>query len=258
MKKLFSLTLFLSFAVFYTQQIHVRYLKVLSPYTSTHEDLYIKNNNIISIQDSVIIQNKLTSEWSMGINLDNGKKPSKQYYISDINNDVEKDFFFTSGVELKDFFIYDRVPKPEWKIDESQTKKILGYTCTKATTNFRGTNVTAFFAKDLPYSAGPFKFYGLPGLVLDIRADNKDHEIWKAESINIDDKKSMVYKPQFLNKEKISMKEYVEIKEESMNKIFSKVRDQITSAGGKINVTTNQRFTVEQKYEWETETGKNK
>ncbi|GAA4153955.1 hypothetical protein GCM10022217_10290 [Chryseobacterium ginsenosidimutans] len=213
--------------------------------------MYIKNNQIFSVQDSIVAQNRLTDDWTVTINLDNGRKPNKQYFVSDINDESERNIFFTSSVDKRDFFIFDRVPKPDWKIEENQTKKILGYNCIKATGIFRGSKVTAYFTRDLPYSAGPFKFYGLPGLILDIRTDNKDHDIWKAESVNINDEKSIVYKPQFLNKEKISLKEYVNAKEAHMNKIFAKVTNNLPKTDAKIQVTTNQRFTVEQKYEWE-------
>ncbi len=251
MKKITLFILFIISEFYFSQQIHVRYLKVLSPFTTTHEDLYIKNNQIISIQDSIVTENKLTDDWTIAVNIDKGKKANKQYYVSDINTESERNIFFTSSVDSKEFFIYDKVPKPEWKIDERDTKKILGYNCIKATGIFRGSKVTAYFTKDLPYSAGPFKFYGLPGLILDIRTDNKDHDIWKAESVNIDDKNTIVYKPQFLNKEKISLKEYVNTKEAHMNKIFAKVTDNLPKTDAKVQVTTNQRFTVEQKYEWE-------
>jgi len=77
-----------------------------------------------------------------------------------------------------------------------------------------------------------------------------DHDIWKAESVDIDDQTRITYKPQFLNKDKISLKEYVAAKEERMNKIFAKVTNSLPS-NMKTNVKNNQRFTVEQKYEWE-------
>lgn len=80
-----------------------------------------------------------------------------------------------------------------------------------------------------------------------------DHEIWKAESVDTEDQRKIVYKPQFLNKEKISLKEYVEAKEERMNKIFAKATNSIPSGMG-AHVKNNQRFTVEQKYEWEENT----
>lgn len=250
MKNLF-LAVFIFLSCFInSQQIHVRYVKVLSSFTTTYEDLFIKNSQILSIQDSIIINNKLTGDWTMAINLDNGKKPSKEYFVSDLNEDRDKNFFFTSSIDGRGFFIYDKVPKINWIIDEKQTKKIAGYECTKATGVFRGTSITAYFAKKLPYSAGPFKFYGLPGLILEIKPDNMDHEIWKAESVNINDKTNVAYKPQFLNKDKISLKDYVAAKEERMNKIFAKVTNSLP-ANAKGNVKNSQRFTVEQKYEWE-------
>lgn len=221
---------------------------VLSPFATSHEDLYIKNNQVLSIQDSIITQNKLVDSWTLGVNLGDDKKTPKQYYVSDLNNAPERNFFFTANVDSRDFFIHDQVPRPNWKIEENSTKIVAGYKCIKATGTFRGSKVTAYFTKDLPYSAGPFKFFGLPGLILDVRVDNMDHEIWKAESVEVDYEKAIVYKPKFLNKEKISLKEYIEVKEAKMNEVFKKVSSALPSSS---NVTNNQRFTVEQKYEWE-------
>ncbi|MET3037732.1 GLPGLI family protein [Chryseobacterium sp. NRRL B-14859] len=253
MKKIILFNLLFVASFCFSQQIHVKYLRVLSSFTTTHEDLYIKNNQVLSVQDSIITNNKLTDSWTLGVNLDNGKKTSKQYFVSDLNNEPERNFFFTSSVDSREFFIYDKVPKPDWKIEEDQTKTIAGYKCVKATAIFRGSKVIAYFTKDLPYSAGPFKFYGLPGLILDIRAENKDYEIWKAEWVDADDKKEIVFKPKFLKREKISLKDYVEAKEAHMNKIFAKVADAMPKNNFKTTITTNQRFTVEQKYEWETD-----
>ena len=43
---------------------------------------------------------------------------------------------------------------------------VCGYPCHKATTTFRGRTWTVWYTLDLPYSDGPWKFCGLPGLVL--------------------------------------------------------------------------------------------
>lgn len=250
MKKNGLLILCFISAFCFSQQIHVKYLKVLSAFATSHEDLYIKNNQVLSIQDSVIVNNNLNGQWEMGVNIDKGRKPAKQFYVSDLNNEMERNIFFTSNVDSREFFIYDKVPKPDWVIEETQTKIIAGYKCIKATGIFRGSKVIAYFAKDLPYSTGPFKFYGLPGLILDIRVENSDQDIWKAELVVIDEKKSIVFKPNFLNKEKISLKEYVNTKEAYMNKIFDKVKNSIP-ASANAQITTNQRLSVEKKYEWE-------
>ncbi len=57
------------------------------------------------------------------------------------------------------------VPKIEWKITE-EVKKIGPLLCQKAETSFRGRNYTAWFAREIPISSGPWKLQGLPGLII--------------------------------------------------------------------------------------------
>ena len=60
-----------------------------------------------------------------------------------------------------------------WVITE-ESKKIGDYVCYKATTqNFRGRNYEAWFTYDIPVPTGPWKFHGLPGLILEVH-DDKD------------------------------------------------------------------------------------
>ena len=55
----------------------------------------------------------------------------------------------------------------EWKLtDDTQT--ILGHPCQKATCRWRGRGYIAWFAPDIPIRRGPWKFGGLPGLILKI------------------------------------------------------------------------------------------
>ena len=55
----------------------------------------------------------------------------------------------------------------DWEI-QSETKEILGFKVQKATGAFAGRNYIAWFAPELPFSDGPYKFSGLPGLILEI------------------------------------------------------------------------------------------
>ena len=61
----------------------------------------------------------------------------------------------------------------EWEI-QPENKEILGFSVQKATGNFAGRNYIAWFAPELPFSDGPYKFGGLPGLILEI-SDLKNH-----------------------------------------------------------------------------------
>lgn len=55
----------------------------------------------------------------------------------------------------------------DWEI-QPEHKKILGFSVQKATGAFAGRNYVAWFAPELPFSDGPYKFSGLPGLILEI------------------------------------------------------------------------------------------
>ena len=61
----------------------------------------------------------------------------------------------------------------DWEIQQ-ENKEILGFSVQKATGSFAGRNYIAWFAPELPFSDGPYKFSGLPGLILEI-SDLKNH-----------------------------------------------------------------------------------
>ena len=68
-----------------------------------------------------------------------------------------------------------------WVI-HSEKKNILGYPCQKVTTNFRGRSWEAWFTMEIPVSDGPWKFRGLPGLILQV-FDDKGHYSFDCISI---------------------------------------------------------------------------
>ena len=67
---------------------------------------------------------------------------------------------------------------PVWQI-LSETKELLGYSCQLATCDFRGRQWYAWFSTDIPVNEGPWKLFGLPGLVLEAW-DSKKHYAYKA------------------------------------------------------------------------------
>ena len=67
---------------------------------------------------------------------------------------------------------------PSWQI-LSETKELLGYGCQLATCDFRGRQWYAWFSPDIPINEGPWKLFGLPGLVLEAW-DSKKHYAYKA------------------------------------------------------------------------------
>lgn len=66
--------------------------------------------------------------------------------------------------------------KPEWKI-LPEKQKVGEYNAQKATTTFGGREWTAWFSTDLPFQDGPYKFYGLPGLIVKIEDRTGSHSM---------------------------------------------------------------------------------
>ena len=62
----------------------------------------------------------------------------------------------------------------DWEI-EPENKEILGFSVQKATGSFAGRKDIAWFAPELPFSDGPYKFNGLPGLILEISDLKNDY-----------------------------------------------------------------------------------
>ena len=76
----------------------------------------------------------------------------------------------------------EAVPKQEWKLT-NETQTIIGYKCQKATCRFRGRDFIAWFAPAVPVKRGPWKFGGLPGLILKVQ--DKDG-LYTFEAIGIE------------------------------------------------------------------------
>lgn len=72
-----------------------------------------------------------------------------------------------------------------WKI-ENETKEITTKKVQKATTEFAGRKLVAWFSTEINIPDGPYKFHGLPGLIMELY-DEKNHYTFQLHKImNID------------------------------------------------------------------------
>lgn len=83
----------------------------------------------------------------------------------------------------KNVSIYDEINSTLFKFEEdinldwkllTDTIKVKNIVLKKATTNFKGRKYIAWYNEKIPYSDGPYKFSGLPGLIFKIY-DTKKH-----------------------------------------------------------------------------------
>ncbi len=73
------------------------------------------------------------------------------------------------------YIMQDSIRPVKWRI-ENQIKDVAGYICMKATTTDPVTNfkIAAWFAQDLTLQAGPERYSGLPGMILELDINEGD------------------------------------------------------------------------------------
>jgi GLPGLI family protein len=180
-------------------------------------------------------------EQKLDLNSNNNNNGSWSPYGTDIafyKNLKDKVIITEKDLMSKLFLVKDSLPNMNW-IFHTETKKIGNYICQKATTKIiieeadseedtnKSTNffnneekqnkktVTAWYTLDIPISNGPFVYWGLPGLILEIE-DNGDRLICSKIVLN-PKKKPKIKTPK--KKELISSEEYDLIVEKKINEL---------------------------------------
>jgi hypothetical protein len=97
---------------------------------------------------------------------------------------------------------------------------------------FRGRDYIVYFSTELPFKAAPFKFYGLPGTVLQIQTKDEQINI-EATSLKIKPQTETIVNP-FEDKETLSWEGFVTVYKkktvENNNKLKANMQSQIKKA----------------------------
>jgi len=106
----------------------------------------------------------------------NFKKESKdsiknQFYTNSITKKIIfRDFIFVENT-FNPVIVEENIPEFNWQLTDG-VKKVNNFTCNSAKLKFRGRNYVAWYTLDIPTNFGPWKFYGLPGLITEISSDD--------------------------------------------------------------------------------------
>ena len=92
------------------------------------------------------------------------------------------DSILTIDYIFPDSYIYAEQISFDWQLAE-ESEEHMGYNVQKATTSFGGRHWIAWFTPEIPISEGPYKFHGLPGLILKIE-DSQKHYAFTLRSIS--------------------------------------------------------------------------
>lgn len=73
---------------------------------------------------------------------------------------------FEETVAMNNYQCIEDIEIPDWQLIPDSTATIIGYPCQLAKAYFKGRTWFAWYSEDIPISEGPWKLYGLPGLIL--------------------------------------------------------------------------------------------
>lgn len=105
---------------------------------------------------------------------------SNEIWINNKDKELTENLYENSFLK-RAFSVYEDLPKMKWIFLEGE-KKFNNLICKKAQTTFRGRAYTVWYTENIPVSSGPWKFNGLPGLILSAE-DNAG--IYRWEVLNV-------------------------------------------------------------------------
>ncbi len=147
-------------------------------------DVFVKPRQLLLTQKGKLICNTSNSQFSWAF----GEKGIQQiekdglidgWFQDELGNIILKDF--NNGM-LQHREIYFATPYAmkapleaiNWSF-ENETKKIGKFMCKKANCLFSGRKYTAWFTPEIPIKDGPWKFHGLPGLIIEIEDEKREY-----------------------------------------------------------------------------------
>jgi GLPGLI family protein len=167
----------------------------------------IDNSNLIVVDSKI----ELTANDHSCLSTTNSKQKIRNWRNPDVTEirtlttNVYKDL---SGSKMYCNDIYFTLKEDlnlfDWKLGGNK-KEILGYTCNDAKCHFRGRDYVAWFTVDLPFKAAPWKFHGLPGVILQVSSVDNFVDM---EAISISVREGSIIKNPFKVKKTISFQEF--------------------------------------------------
>lgn len=94
-------------------------------------------------------------------------------------------------LDSENLYYTENLPLFNWQIG-TETAIVCGYECIKATCHWRGRDFTAWFTPDIPVEYGPWKFGGLPGLIMKV---SDDDGIYVFEAVAVENGNFPIYAP---------------------------------------------------------------
>ncbi len=131
--------------------------------------LWFNHYEAVYVHDAYPAQSSMNDQ-SVQIKLVSGDEEGLPVYMNlKTKVLIFKDYFGFSPLAS---IIQDSLPEISWHILDEH-RQIGGHPCQKAEGEFAGRLYEAWFATDIPVPFGPYKLWGLPGLILEAKTDDE-------------------------------------------------------------------------------------
>jgi len=244
MKNLLLIIFTFSSILFYAQNQRFSYeYKFVSDSTardkSETELMYLdvsKNGSKFYSRDKAVADSVMKEIDKKGSNDFSGIKFGRvQHIVEKLYPDFK--IYFFNLIDMDEYKVADE-RKFDWKILPDK-EKIGEFTAQKATTQFAGRKWIAWFTTEIPFQDGPYKFSGLPGLIVKIEDKTNSHSYVLKEVKNLKPNEVWVsendrqrYQPLvILNQEKYK-RQFIDYRNNP-----TKGMRQLMSQGGKVTFT---------------------
>lgn len=246
----------LATTVSYGQNLKAVYEYLPSPMATFREEVYFQDGVKTSVRDSLPKpkpqatndDNDDELSGSMSVMLDMGKI----YRNIVIQKSNTPQLIETRSFKGSNYLISDEFPPLVWNTNYTDVDTLGKHVCHKATADYRGTTLVAYYTNDVPVPVGPYKFGGLPGLVVMLYNEGANPQYWLLKEIEYPYTGDVPVNEKYINAlPKLSLEHYVKKEdletEERMRMMMSKMplMEGVTVEHKKV------RGSVEQVYEWE-------
>lgn len=127
----------------------------------------------------------------------------------------------------------------KWQAQNKKDTLIVGYKCKEAQTYFRGRHYRAWYTLEIPINDGPYKFKGLPGLIIKLEDKDREHCFKLEYFAKTNDNKPIYFRS--TNYAPIDSKDYKKLKQNEVLERTNRIRNQTT------NISSQDLNTIEAK-----------
>ena len=179
--------------------------------------LQFEAKNLDKITTTELVFNDTISIFSVK----NTNSANSKYNIFFLKRKIENTAYFSERILNQTVYVSDSLYLMKWEL-LTDTITILNEKCQSAKTVFRGRNYIAYYSPRFRTDEGPWKFGGLPGLILSVKSDDNFIE-WKATKI-IENYKSKIILPNTTTYKFIEWNEFVKIYKQTIDKYIKSAR----------------------------------